>query len=105
MHIDSILIEESASDDEWLVETEEPCLTDDIEMLDEAREDNEDRDFLEIIAHRNEITSIAVDNQSREKRQRDNSSSVDKEKGPTVDDVDETEDDIDPEDTAHFGGG
>ena len=68
MHIDPILIEEPASDDEWLVETEEPCLMDDIAWLDEAREKDEDRDFLDVTALDNEGTSIAVDNESREKR-------------------------------------
>jgi len=65
------------------------CLTDDIAWLDEAREDNEDIDFLDVTALGNEITSIAVDNESREKRQRvDISSFVDKGKGPAIDDMD-----------------
>jgi len=41
LHIDPILIEEPASEDEWLIETEKPCLTDDLAWLDEARENNE----------------------------------------------------------------
>ena len=48
----------------------EPCLIDNLAWLDEAREDNEDIEFLDISALSNEITSIVVDNESREKRQR-----------------------------------
>ena len=108
LHIDPILIEEPASDDEWLVETEEPCLMDDIAWLDEVREEDEaredeDRDFLDVTALGNEGTSIAVDSESREKRQRvDSCSSMDKGKGPVIDDVDETRDDIDPEDAEYI---
>ena len=46
--------------------------------------------------------SIAVDSESREKRQRVDSSSMDKGKGPVIDDVDETRDDIDPEDAEYI---
>ena len=35
--------------------------------VDEARENNEDRDFLDVTALSNEITSIVVGNESREK--------------------------------------
>ena len=72
LHIDPVLIEEPARD-EWLVKTEEPCLMDDIAWLDEVREEDEarvDEDiyFLDVTALGNEGTSIAVDNESREKR-------------------------------------
>ena len=51
LHIDLILIEQSASGDEWLVETEKSCLTDDLAWLDEVREDNEKvRKFLDVTA-------------------------------------------------------
>ena len=74
LYIDPSLIKVSTSNDEWLVETKEPCLMDDIAWLDEAMEEDEDRDFLDV---------TALDNESREKRQRvDNCSSMDKEKGP-----------------------
>ena len=43
MHIDPILIEK-------LVKIEKPCLTDDLAWLDETREDNEDKEFLDITA-------------------------------------------------------
>jgi len=74
LHIDPILIEKSASDDEWLVETEEPCLMDDIAWLDEAKEEdearevNEDKDFLDVTALGNEVASIAIDNESKKKK-------------------------------------
>ena len=59
---------------------------DDLAWLDEERENNEeDKDFLDITTLSNEITSIVVDNEFKEKRQRvDSSSSVDKGKGPVV---------------------
>ena len=69
MHIDPILIEEPVSEDEWLVETEESCLTDDLVWLDEARK-SKDKYFLDVTALCYEITSIAVDNEFREKRLR-----------------------------------
>ena len=96
MHIDPILIEEPISKDEWLIETEKPCLMDDLVWLDEARKNNDNRDFLDVTALSNEITSIVIDNESKEKRQRvDSFSSVNKGKGSIVDDADETGDDID----------
>jgi len=103
LHIDPILTEEPASEDEWLVETEEPCLTDNLAWLDDARaDDEEDNDFLDVTAISSENTRIAGENESRAKRQRvDSSSSVDKGKGPAVDD-DETGDDIDPEDAEYM---
>ena len=58
-YIDPILIEELNSKDEWLVETEEPCLTNDLAWLDEAKEDNKDKDILDVTAI-SENTSIAV---------------------------------------------
>ena len=60
---------------------------DDIAWLDEAREEDEaredeDRDFLDVTALDNEVTSIAVDNEFKEKRQRlDSCSFMDKGKG------------------------
>ena len=62
---------------------EEPCLTNNLAWLDEARENN-DRDFLNVTAFSNKITSIAVDNESREKRQMVYCSSADKGKGSIV---------------------
>ena len=50
------MIEEPTSDDEWLVETEEPYLIDDIAWLDEGGEEDEarkvngDEDFLDVTA-------------------------------------------------------
>ena len=62
MHIDPILIEEPASDNEWLVKTKEPHLTDDNSWLDEARVDNQHRYFLDVTGLGYEISSTAVDN-------------------------------------------
>ena len=60
-------------------------------------------EILDITALDNESTSIAVDSESREKRQRvDSCSSMDKGKGPVIDGVDETMDDIDPEDAEYI---
>ena len=86
MYIDPILIVDLASDDEWLVETEKPCLMDDIVWLDEARKKMmqvklmRTEFFLDFTTLSNEGSSIAVDNEFREKRQRVASSSVDKAK-------------------------
>ena len=53
------MIKEPVSEGEWLVKIEELCLADDIAWLDEAMKDNEeDRDFLDITALSNELLTL-----------------------------------------------
>lgn len=36
MHLDMILIDEASPDNKWLVQSKEPCLSDDLGWLDEC---------------------------------------------------------------------
>ncbi|ONK80578.1 uncharacterized protein A4U43_C01F19410 [Asparagus officinalis] len=94
--LDPILLEEASTDDEWIMEEEDPCLPDDLTWLDG---DDGDIEHLDVAA----ISNLATGEETLEdvlhtKKQRVNDSSSSVQRGKEVATEDVPAEDYDPED-------